>query len=206
MYKVKHFEETNQLLIHEVMQNNSFVTLIVNVAGENEISHLPVYFDTAQNKLIGHIARANPLYNLLKSETRPATVIFNGEHGYISNSYYTNPEENVPTWNYAVVHVIGEMSLCSDNSAIMKILDKMFAQYETTEINWNNPSIAKMVNGIIGFEICINDVVAKFKLSQNKNSVEQDSIVNKLHQAGGAQNINLARFMQNYFEQTQGVE
>lgn len=199
MYMPKNFIENDTQHIHGIISKYSFATLIMTIEDGLEISHLPMHFDKANNKLLGHIARANPLNNILQSNLhKSVTIIFNAPHGYISPTYYLDSVNNVPTWNYAVVHVKGLISLLNDDSDIMSILDLQFASYEPNGIDWSNPRIAKMINGIVGFEIDIMDIQAKFKLSQNKSELDQESIIAKLSDSKMYSDIELSEFMQHY--------
>jgi transcriptional regulator len=196
MYLPKHFSESDQNIINEIIHKYDFATIITKINNDIEITHIPLLLDKSGNTLVGHIARANPIYNLAKSDAIEVKIIFNGPHGYISNKYYINPDDNVPTWNYIAIHIDGKLSIVDDNEPISKILDKQFSVYESNDINWENPKISKMVNGIVGIQISIENVIAKFKLSQNKSTEDQKSIILRLSDS----NPELALFMQNYLK------
>lgn len=199
MYIPKNFSENDTQYIHDIISKYSFATLIMNNEDGLEISHLPMHFDKVNNRLLGHIARSNQLNDILQSNLhKPVTIIFNAPHGYISPNYYLDNINNVPTWNYAVVHVKGLISLINDDFDLMSILDLQFASYEPSSIDWNNPRIAKMINGIVGFEIRIRDIQAKFKLSQNKSELDQESIIAKLSDSKRHSDVELSEFMQQY--------
>ncbi len=60
-------------------------------------------------RLIGHVARANPVWRLL-GDGAPSVVMFQGPQAYVTPSWYPGKAhhgEVVPTWDYAVVHVHG---------------------------------------------------------------------------------------------------
>ncbi len=196
MYLPKHFSESDQNIINEIIHKYDFATVITKTNNDIEISHIPLLLDKTKNKLIGHIARANPIYNLANSGAIDVKIIFNGPHGYISNKYYSNPDDNVPTWNYVAIHIDGKLSVVDGNESISKILDKQFSVYESNDINWESSKISKMVNGIVGIQINIENVVAKFKLSQNKSLEDQKLIIASLSD----NNPELALFMQKYLE------
>lgn len=196
MYLPKHFSESDQNIINEIIHKYDFATIITKTNNDIEITHIPLLLVKTENKLVGHIARANPIYSLAKSETIDVKIIFNGPHGYISNKYYSNPDDNVPTWNYVAIHIDGKLSVVDGNESISKILDKQFSVYESNDINWESSKISKMVNGIVGIQINIENVVAKFKLSQNKSLEDQKLIITSLSD----NNPELALFMQKYLE------
>lgn len=196
MYLPKHFSESDQNIINEIILKYDFATVITKTSNDIEISHIPLLLDKTENKLVGHIARANPIYNLAKSGAIDVKIIFNGPHGYISNKYYTNPDDNVPTWNYVAVYIDGKLNIIDDNESISKTLDKQFSIYESNYINWENPKIFKMVNGIVGIQVSIENVIAKFKLSQNKSLEDQKLIISHLSD----NKPELGLFMQKYLK------
>lgn len=196
MYQPKHFKENDTFIIKEIIEQFDFATLIITINNSTEISHIPMIINQDNTFLYGHIAIANPLSKIIdNSEDISAAVIFQGKHGYVSNSYYINPDDNVPTWNYVAIHALGKISLIKDKTKISDILDTQFAKYETTDINWENPRINKLLSGIYGIKIEIEKIDAKFKLSQNKNREEQISIINNLRKNNSTE---LADFMQTY--------
>jgi transcriptional regulator len=198
MYQPAMFREVNQAVLHELIRDFPFATMVVIHSAGVEISHVPLVLDATKQKLIGNVAKANPLAKILSLASAAVTVVFNGEHGYISPSYYLQPEQNVPTWNYAVVHVYGEISLITDEARLMDILDHLQSQYDATTTDWSNPKMSAQLKGISGFEINICEVNGKFKLSQNKETDEQKHLVQQLAKSNSTSDVKLAEFMQDY--------
>src|SRR5947209_17949155 len=98
MYLPKHFEITDRALLFELMQRFSFATLVTAHQGRPMASHLPflVYPDGGDYAtLIAHMARANDQWQEFASGAE-ALVIFQGDHAYISPSWYT-VHPSVPT-------------------------------------------------------------------------------------------------------------
>src|SRR5262245_58942503 len=113
MYLPRVFESTDRALICELIHAYSFATLVVaRAAGDLEIAHLPFVFDSEvgpHGRLRAHVAVANPISELVVAGAS-ATVIFQGPHAYVSPSWYEKPTEQVPTWNYAVIHARGRLA------------------------------------------------------------------------------------------------
>lgn len=201
MYQPKHFNESNIEIIQNIINKFDFATLIISESDNIEISHIPMFLDHNNNNCIyGHIALANPMVKIINEQSITAKAIFSGNHGYISNSYYTNPNDNVPTWNYVAIHIAGKISLITNKDEIASLLDRQFAKYETNKINWDNPKISKLLNGIYGIKIDIQKIDAKFKLSQNKSEEEQTSIINHLANSNNQDDHELAIFMKKYLK------
>src|SRR5688572_30600692 len=98
MYVPPPFRADDPALVHELIDANPFATLVTSPLFA---SHLPFLRDG--DTLLTHVARANP-------HARGAAeglVVFTGPHAYVSPRWYGRPEEHVPTWNYAAVHVTG---------------------------------------------------------------------------------------------------
>ena len=198
MYQPAMFREVNQAVLHELIRDFPFATVMVMHSDGVEISHLPLVLDTTKQKLIGHIAKANPLFKILSAAAAAVTVIFNGEHGYISPSYYLQPEQSVPTWNYAVVHALGVISLITDENRLMEILDHLQSQHDVTTTDWSNPKMSAQLKGISGIEIDIQELQGKFKLSQNRTIDNQQHIMQNLAKSNLTSDVKLAEFMQDY--------
>lgn len=194
MYSPKLFSDVSDNKILQFINDYPLATLVVKHSGTIEINHLPLQLNKNDNNLYGHIAKANSLATILLDHSCDVTVIFHGSHGYISPRYYFDKKDSAPTWNYAVVHVDGKMSLV-DDELLTIILDNQFTHYESSEIDWSNPSILAKLRGICGIKIEIRKINAKFKLSQNKSLDDQHSIINNLNQSSCSGDHDLAKFM-----------
>lgn len=166
--------------IVEFMQANSFAVV---VSPSLQASHIPLILDQSCNKLMGHVARANPHWREISEQK--ALVIFGGEHSYISPTWYTN-KPAVPTWNYAAIHVKGKVTLMNDEDTF-EALNKMLSFYEAELLNARDVVTAefqeKLLKGIVGFSIDIEDVDAKIKLGQHRSKEDQLGVVNGLEKS-----------------------
>ena len=90
MYVPRHFAETRVDVLHDLIRRHPLGTLVVAAAEGLEASHVPFEID-AQPAPFGtlrcHVARANPLWQQITAE-RPVLVVFQGEQGYVSPSWY----------------------------------------------------------------------------------------------------------------------
>jgi transcriptional regulator len=126
------------------------------------------------------MAHANSQWHTFE-EGQEALVIFQGPHAYITPSWY-EAELAVPTWNYAVVHAYGVPHLIEDKTKLYSLLQTLVQTYEAGfEQPWAFESlpddyVQKMMQGIVGFEIPINRLEGKFKLSQNRPASDQTTV------------------------------
>jgi transcriptional regulator len=181
MYIPKQFQITDTAWCHALMRAQSFAAMITaDDAGVPFATHLPILVDPARGPLgtlRGHVARANPHWRYL-SAGRPTLVIFAGAHAYVSPSWYaTHP--SVPTWNYVAVHATGTGALVEDPEPVKTLLADLVRTYESSgPTAWSLEGLpadylAGMQRGIVAFEIPIERLEGKAKLSQNRDAVDQ---------------------------------
>jgi len=181
MYIPKHFQITDTAWCHALMRAQSFAVMITaDDEGVPFATHLPFLVDPARGPLgtlRGHVARANPHWRYL-SAGRPTLVIFAGAHAYVSPSWYaTHP--SVPTWNYVAVHATGTGALVEDPEPVKTLLADLVRTYESSgPTAWSLEGLpadylAGMQRGIVAFEIPIERLEGKAKLSQNRDAVDQ---------------------------------
>ena len=167
-------------------------TIIGNTDGELEINHIPLMVSKDGQYLHGHIARMNPLAKLAQAGAVKVTAIFHGPHAYITPAWYPSKYETgkvVPTWNYAVVHVQGVLSLKEDPQWIRQHVSQLTDTHEPTyQSNWKlddapEDYVQMMLKAIVGIEIQVTSLVGKFKLSQNRTPSEYDGVIKNLKQS-----------------------
>ncbi len=111
MYSPDAFKIIDEKIIEEFIAKNPFAILISENNSKIEVAHLPIN-RFRDGKLYGHVAKVNIHSNI--NEEKEVCFIFNGEHAYISPTYYETTF-NVPTWNYAAVHIYGKIKYIDDN-------------------------------------------------------------------------------------------
>lgn len=181
MYLPERFAAKNDQDILAVVQENPLATLISVKDQRPFISHIPLVVEKngAQLKLIGHFAKANPHWKLIED---PVTAIFHGPNSYITPRWYS--ENDVPTWNYVVVHMSGVGRLLPDFGSIVGCLKKLTDHIEANSKNpwefWLPADLANpqdLASAIIGFEVDVQDIQAKFKLSQNRSVADRAGVI-----------------------------
>lgn len=204
MYSPNYYREERQALIHQLIRDCSFATILTNNKTDL-ISHLPVILsmnDDGELELISHFARANPHWKELK-EAGVVKVIFNGPHGYISPSWYRPASDNVPTWNYAVAHAVGKFELIEEPTKVFNEMNKLVDHFEmVNETGWKLPSdetsIKELMKSIVVFKVINVKLEAKFKLSQKQDSRDRENVIKEL--SGRAETLNLSSYMKKVIE------
>ena len=177
MYIPKHFIGGDQLAALDFIEANGFAQLVGLLDGELFCTHIPLLLDRTNNRLLGHLARGNPQAQALLGQR--LLCIFSGPHDYISPSWYQSP--GVPTWNYQAAHVYGACTLVENADVVHDMLKDLTAKYEAQEtVPWTPDYKPSMINAIVAFEIVIERIDLKFKLSQNRSVEDQKAVVQAL--------------------------
>lgn len=188
MYLPNQFKEADPERLAALLRDYPFGMLITMHDGLPFVSHIPFLYEQrsgAVSVLLGHVAKANPQWrDLAQNET--ALVVFQGPHGYVSPSWYESP--GVPTWNYAAVHVYGKARVIDDADVLEKLVEKFTAVFESTQPSPWRPDISgerrtQLLGAIVGFEIEVQKMQGKFKLSQNRSAADQRSVIDHLSQS-----------------------
>ncbi|HEX7341548.1 MAG TPA: FMN-binding negative transcriptional regulator [Rhodanobacteraceae bacterium] len=199
MYMPKYASETRREVLHALMDNHPFATLVVHTADGLVANHLP--FERVGDTLQTHVAGGN---ELVKLDGASALVIFNGPHGYISPNWYPTKQETgreVPTWDYAVAHVHGRLKVTRDPAWLRDLLERLVERHEATEpAPWRMDDapadhIEASLRAIVGIEISIERLVGKFKLNQNHPERNRRGVIDGLRRRGLGQDAALAELM-----------
>jgi transcriptional regulator len=167
------------------MHANPFAILVSSTGDGPFATHLPLFVRPDGEHLVirGHVAKANPHWRHL-AQTPSCLTIFHGPHAYVSPTNYTT-REVVPTWNYGAVHVYGNARVISAPGELLGILHDLIPMFEPAYAEqWASLSESyreRMLNHIVGFEIAVTRIEAKFKLSQNRSTEEQANIIASLN-------------------------
>lgn len=203
MYVPRHFAVDDRARILELVQSHPLATLVTLIDGSLEATHVPVVFDADRERngaIRFHLAGANPTAKALDG-TREAMLVFTGSQTYISPDWYQN-ENLVPTWNYAAVHVWGKPAPLEDGP-LCRLLDDLSAEQEGKipgKRPWTSDKLPgdlyqRMRRAIIGFDMIIDRVDAKWKMSQNRTREDRAGVVAALTALGGERNHAVAATM-----------
>jgi transcriptional regulator len=203
MYVPAHFEENRPEVLHQLISDQPFGTLVTTGPNGLDANHLP--FEFAHGKLRAHVARANPVWQEVASQ--PDTlVIFQGPAAYISPNWYPSKHEahrQVPTYNYMVVHAHGKIVVRDDEAFVRGLVARLTRAMEANEPRpWkmgDAPAdyISQMLGAIVGIEIEVTRLVGKWKLGQNKEARDRRGAVDALLAGGGEAQEAVAEAMLN---------
>jgi transcriptional regulator len=199
MYTPKHFQLNNEQEAIGFMQRYSFATIVTATNNVPFATHIPFLVEQREGRIIlaSHFAKANP--QAAEIIGKDVLVIFTEPHAYISPKHYEK-ETNVPTWNYIAVHAYGKPSILPEGEETADLLARMISNYETDYLaQWNGlPDEYKqrMMKGIVAFEIMVDDLQGKQKLSQNRSEVEKENIINALSKSSDTTEAEIGKYME----------
>ena len=175
MYTPKFNQVSDRVVLLEAMRRYSFATLF-GPAGELRATHLPLLVkdEGEHGTVLGHFARANMHWAALAG--REAMVVFPGPHTFVSPALYTEPL-SVPTWNYIAIHAYGTLDLIEDPGRKNELVEQLVRVHDPAFLErWHSMADnyrTRMLNGIVGFQMPILRIEARFKLGQNRNAEER---------------------------------
>jgi len=192
MYVPPHFDEKDRAEIDKLIDSFPLAILVANGPDGVFANHIPLLRQGA-DQLIGHIARNNDMHRQIENGSDVLAII-RGDDSYISPNWYpTKPDhhKHVPTWNYQAVHIYGTISFHFDEKSKQAVVGRL-TKYHEARVNglagWKMADAPKaymdqMLAQIVAFEIQITKIIAKSKLSQNRDLVDFVNVAKMLDRA-----------------------
>ena len=193
MYLPPHFQEVSKDEIRAIIEAAPLACIVAQTADGLIANHIPL-LSVSDGTLIGHVALANDMHRLI-AEGQEVLAIFRGDDAYISPNFYPSKLENhqvVPTWNYQVVHVYGAITFQHDDHAKRAVVG-MLTRHHETRLNGKNawrmadaPAdyIQQMLGNIVALRIDVRRILAKSKLSQNREERDYLGTISGLRFSG----------------------
>ena len=158
-----------------LIDENIWALLVNNGPGGPLVTNLPLLLDRTRGKsgiLLGHIARSNQHARALFASEAPTLAVFHGPWSYVTPSWY--PNRDMPgTYYYTAVHCYGRVREQSDAEleATLRILNDRMEKpvpggWSMDEVPHSD--ITRRLPHIVGFELEIERLEAKFKLGQDE--------------------------------------
>jgi transcriptional regulator len=194
LYVPRHFAADDVREVQDFIRCVGLCTL-VTLGDELEASLVPVVLDETLGEfgtLRGHLARPNRQLSRRGGDVR-ALAVFTGPAHYITPSWYETKRKTgkvVPTYDYVVAQARGFLYVIQERARVHEHLTALTAAHEASvESHWeisDAPAeyIETMMNGIEVFEMPIDELVGKWKLSQNRPADDIDGVVEGLSALG----------------------
>ncbi|MBI3746858.1 MAG: FMN-binding negative transcriptional regulator [Chloroflexi bacterium] len=198
MYVPEHFRPTDAD-ISELLEHLGAADLVTVTAVGLLATMLPLAFDAPGSRagtgpagsLMGHVARNNRQWR--EPVIGEALVIARGPDAYVTPSWYATKGEHgrvVPTWNYVTAHLHGRLVIHDDPAWVEANVRRLTALHEgRRDAPWSvddapRAYVEGQLRAIVGVEVLVERIEAKFKLSQNRSERDVDGVIDGLSALG----------------------
>ncbi len=203
MYTPQIFDWSDVQSIHTQMRRHPFALLLTQHQGALHTSHLPFHLDSRRGPngtLSAHLARANPHCEALIAGAA-SQVVFTGPNAYISPRWYSEPSRNVPTWNYVAIHAFGRPVIARELQTVLRNIATLTDAHEQGRAQpWSigeaQALSEKLAAHVLAFEIPIERIEGKRKLSQNRSETDRIGVMNALREDESADAQEIALLME----------
>jgi len=153
---------------------------------------VPTQFVLAGSTVWLHLVRANPVFAALSEDPRVVLSVAD-DWAFVPSEWKAigteDPALGIPTTYYGAVQLLGEARVHDERAApgsIAEILRRQLSAFQP-EVPIVDPAEAhgSKLLGILGIEIRVSRVVAKFKFGGNVDAAHRRAVVARLHERGG---------------------
>lgn len=193
MYLPRHFAAPPGR-VEEFLALPRLAEVVTHTSSGLAASTLPLLYEPASQaagRFLGHFARANP--QCAGQDGDEVLVIVRGADGYVSPASYPSHRETgevVPTWNYLTVQGHGCLVIHDDASWTRAVVTRLTTAMEGDRTEpWSvedapGAFLDAQLRAIVGFEVLLDRLEGKWKLSQNRLPADRDGVVAQM--AGGS--------------------
>lgn len=190
-------------LVRALVREHPWATLVSQTSKGLVASHYPVLLAPDAEEpgtplaLVTHLGRPDDrIHELATSEE--LLVVLQGNHGYVSPSWYAPGSSQAPTWNFTAAHLHGRPRLM-DAEENLATLTRLVAHFEESvdEPLYLDPAWAERpMRGTVGLHIEVSRFELKVKMSQDKDEQSVQNVIDHLHAPGPYSHPDLARDME----------
>jgi transcriptional regulator len=153
---------------------------------------VPTQFVLAGSTVWLHLVRANPVFGALSEDPRVVLSVAD-DWAFVPSEWKAigneDPALGIPTTYYGAVQLLGEARVHDERVApgsVAEILRRQLSvfQPEVTVADPSEAHAAKLL-GILGIEIRVSQVLAKFKYGGNVDAEHRRAVVARLNSRGG---------------------
>ena len=191
MYIPEHFRPRDDD-VSALLANLDAADLISMTAAGLLATMLPLVYDAPGSRprtgpagsLMGHVARNNRQWR--EPALGDVLVIARGPDAYVSPAWYATKREHgrvVPTWNYITAHLHGRLVIHDDPAWVEANVRRLTAQHEGDRVEpWSVDDapwayVEGQLRAIVGLEVLVERIEAKFKLSQNRSAEDVAGVI-----------------------------
>ncbi|HVP83890.1 MAG TPA: FMN-binding negative transcriptional regulator [Rhizomicrobium sp.] len=200
MYRPRAFAVDDAGVLRAFVGERAFATVALAIEGRIHFAYTPVVLDGGGlGRICFHLAKANPV--CAAADGQVLQFSFLGDDAYISPDWYAS-KGRVPTWNYTAVEAAGVARKLSRDELHQLLVD-LSADQETRllpkepwRIDKVEPAkLASLLEAIEGFEVALDKLEGKFKLSQNVGAADMAGVIDALEKHGDEAGRRIAKAM-----------
>jgi transcriptional regulator len=193
--------------VYDVITRNPWGLLVSNGSHGPNVTNLPFVLDLSRGEkgvLTSHLARANAHAAALQNLIEPALAVFHGPSSYVTASWYPN-RDMPPTVYYTAVHCYGR-PVFQDQDELLQSVEDLTTRSEANVPNgWKTSDIPigdilRRLPAILGFELHVERMEAKFKLGQDEPKRDALAVAERLLQSCNPQEVALGQMVYRYNE------
>jgi transcriptional regulator len=178
---------TDPEIVRDLIRAHPWATLVSTGPEGMVASHYPVLLDEEAEglALVTHLGRPDEVGHGIGAGAE-TLVIFQGNHGYVSPSWYAPGATRAPTWNFTVAHCYGVAEALAPEQNL-DVLERLVAHFERPveeplylDREWAEP----VARGTVGLRIPVDRFVCKRKLSADKDPESQRGAIAGLRRPG----------------------
>ena len=193
MYLPPHFVVTDPAAIAATVAAAPLACIVARTEDGLVANHIPL-FAAPDGALIGHVALANDMHRQIAPGDE-VLAVFRAADAYVSPSFYPSKAEHhrhVPTLSYDVVHVHGTLTFRHDEHAKRAAVALLTRDHER-RVNPGAPwriadapvdYIDTMLAAIVALRLTPTRILAKAKLSQNRDPRDRSGAADGLRRTG----------------------
>ncbi|MEO6040314.1 MAG: FMN-binding negative transcriptional regulator [Croceibacterium sp.] len=181
------FRHDDRALLEGLIEQIGFGMIFVQTPDGPRVAHVPLVY-SGKGNLRFHLARGNALTRHIAGSE--ALAVINGPDAYVSPRWYADRGQ-VPTWNYVALELEGPVRQMTEEE-LVNLLEAIGKRHESRIAvgqPWRPEEVpaelwARLLRGIVGFELAVRAWRPTFKLSQNKPADERLRVADALEEQG----------------------
>ncbi|HWO47415.1 MAG TPA: FMN-binding negative transcriptional regulator [Solirubrobacterales bacterium] len=192
------FASEDPELVRTLVREHPWAMLVTSTGSGLAASHYPVLLDEEAEGLVLLTHLGRPDEEVLEIERGEVLVVVQGNHGYISPSWYSPEERKVPTWNFTVAHLHGTPQILDEeeNLAVLTRLVERFERHVPEPAYLEREYAIPIAKGTVGLRIPVERFELKRKLGQNKDVETRRHVIDALRAPGPYRHPELAEEME----------
>ena len=189
---------------HHFLVDDARFGLLVSAGDLVTATHIPFVLHREPGELgalIAHTPRADGISRRFDGETE-MLVVFTGPVAYVSATWYEEP--GLPTYNFVAVHAYGRpRAIDSREQALAHLRELVDIHEHANGSAWSLDDapagyVDALLPHIAPFELVIERLEGKLKLSQNKSRNDRNEVIRGLRERGHDHDLAIAALMDDF--------